>query len=391
MNYLCVEISHKSLNLNRLQEVLPNEGNVNAIYNDLIAVDKEVFVLRTCFRLLIFTKNICKLSLDSVLAKLNIEEKVDFYTGNEAIQHLFKITCGLDSPFLGEGEILAQVKKSFEVAQQKAAIGTFLQQIIKCAIFTGKKIRSETSLGKTSNAYASIAAGILKKHFETLKDKQILIVGTGKLGLQLYNHFHKKTTLPILIYSANDERLNQFCADRTASAYPRKSGQIKNCDIVLAASNNLKDVLVNSSVKQVIVDFGMPANIKNNGDGHYVGMEKIKTIQEQKNEEKKAALPQVNNIIQQELAALNFWLKSRTVVPIIKNFKAQAEQIKQEEWDWAKNKLGNLDESQVDIIQKMINRIAGRLTNKPMAKIKAFAQNEESQPNIKAFKEIFDL
>lgn len=391
MNYLCIEISHKSLNLDKLQKVLPNEDQVNSIYDNLIAVDKEIFILRTCFRLLIFTKNICKLSLDSVIAKLNIVVKIDFYTGDEAIRHLFKVTSGLDSPFLGEGEILAQVKKSFELAQQKMAIGTFLQQIIKCAIFTGKKVRSETSLGKTSNAYASIAAGILKNHFKSLQNKQILIIGTGKLGVQLYNHFNKKTEQPILIYSANNERLKQFCADRNSSAYLRNSGQIKNCDVVLAASNNLKDVPVASSNNQVIIDFGMPANIKNNGNGHYLGMEAIKTIQQQKNEEKKAALPQANAIIKQELAALNFWLKSRAVVPIIKNFKEQAEQIKQEEWDWAKNKLGNLNDSQVEVIQKMINRIAGRLTNKPMAKIKAFAQQEESQPNIRAFKEIFDL
>jgi len=391
MNYLCLEISHKSLSLDKLQTLLPNEEQINSVYSDLIAVDKEVFILRTCFRLLIFTKNICKLSLDSVLAKLNIEEKVDFYTDNEAINHLFKITCGLDSPFLGEGEILAQVKKSFEVAQQKMAIGTFLQQIIKAAIFTGKKVRNQTSLGKTSNAYGSIASGLIKPHFKCLKNKQILIVGTGKLGVQLYNHFHKKTNLPILVYSANDERLNNFCASKKAIAYPKDSGRVKNCDVVLAASNNLNDVPVVTASNQIIIDFGMPANIKNNGSGLYIGMEKIKTIQQQKNDEKKAALPEVNNIITQEIEVLNFWLNSRAVVPLIQNLKAQAELIKQEEWNWAKNKLGSLSDGQVDIIQKMINRIAGRLTNKPVAKIKAFAQHERSEPSIKAFKEIFDL
>jgi|GEM_PF-1537098 len=391
MNYLCLEISHKSFSLNKLQAVLPNEEQVNLVYNDLIAVDKEVFILRTCFRLLIFTKNICKLSLDSVLAKLNIEEKANFYTNEEAIHQLFKVTCGLDSPFLGECEILAQVKKSFEQAQRKMAIGTFLQQIIKSAIFTGKKVRSETSLGNTSNAYASIAAGLIKPHFNSVNNKQILIVGTGKLGVQLYNHFHKKTDLPILIYSANDKRLNQFCLNKNVKPYPKGSGQIKNCDIVLAASNNLKDVSVISAKNQIIIDFGMPANIKNNGEGQYIGMEEIKNIQQHKNDKKKAALPQVNAIIHKEIEVLNFWLKSRTVVPLIKNFKAQADQIKQEEWNWAKNKLGDLSENQVEVIKKMINRIAGRLTNKPMAKIKAFAQDEQSQPNIKAFKEIFDL
>jgi len=194
-----------------------------------------------------------------------------------------------------------------------------------------------------------------------------------------------------LVYSANDERLRQFCKDKAVSPYAKGSDYVKNCDVVLAASNNLKDVPVMSSTNQVIIDFGMPANIKNIGEGHYIGMEKIKAIQLKKNEEKKAALPQVNAIIEQEIQALNFWLKSRAVVPIIKNFKAQTEQIKQEEWDWAKNKLGDLSDNQVEVIQKMINRITGRLTNKPVAKIKAFAQDEENQPNIKAFKEIFDL
>jgi len=391
MNYLSVEINHRSLSLDKLQEIIPTNKAIDEIYTALYAPDNEVFILKTCFRFLIFSRNICKLTLDKILELHHINNGVTILSDHAAIERLFFIAGGLDSPFLGEGEIMAQFKNSFEQAQQKMALGPYLHQILKTALFTGKKIRTETDLGSTSSAYGSIAAQLCKQHITNFKDRQILILGTGTLAQQLYNYFSKKTNTPINISSACEKRAASFCENKNATIYPIENVGFANFDLIFAASNNISKTKLKSKSNQIIVDFGMPANLQYTGEGNYYNMSDIKALQESKNQTKKAALNEANEIIIQEMKALEFWLRSRKVVPLIKDFKKRAEDIKQEEWEWAKPRLGMLSESQKAVLEKMMNRLVNRLTKQPVAKIKDFAQSEQTESNIKTFKEIFDL
>jgi len=391
MNYLCTEINHQTLSLEQLQEIIPGNETIDKVYNALYAPDNEVFILKTCFRFLIFSRNICKLTLDDVLETLQIKDGIQILSDSEAIERLFTIAGGLDSPFLGEGEIVAQFKSSFENAHQKMALGPHLQQILKTALFTGKKIRTETDLGNTSNSYSSVAAQMIKQHANNLAEKQILILGTGALAEQLYTYFHKKTSLPILISSASQKRAAAFCKGKTAKIHQIQKNQFNQYDIILAASNNLSKIKIESNKHQIIIDLGMPANIQHSGEGIYYTMSDVKKLQETKNETKRAALVEAKQIIQQELKVLEFWLRSRKVVPLIQDFRQKAEDIKQEEWDWAKARLGDISEAQEAVLQKLMNRLVSRLTSRPVAKIKDFAQSDHTESNINTFKEIFDL
>ncbi len=391
MNYLCAEINHQTVSLEKLQEIIPDNTTIDSLYDALYAPDNEIFILKTCFRFLIFSRNICKLTLDGVLEKLQIHDGVQILSDAEAIERLFIIAGGLDSPFLGEGEIMAQFKSSFENAHQKVALGPHLQQILKTALFTGKKIRTETDLGNTSSAYSSVAAQLVKKHTDNIQQQQVLILGTGALAEQLYNYFSKKTAKPLCISSANKNRAVDFCIGKNAKVHDIEKNQFNEYDIILAASNNLSKIEIESSAHQIIVDFGMPSNIKHSGKGNYYCMSAVKKLQEAKNQTKRAALGKAHEIIKQEMKVLEFWLRSRKVVPLIKDFRQKAEDIKQEEWDWAKTRLGELSEAQEAVLQKLMNRLVSRLTSRPVAKIKDFAQQEHTESNINTFKEIFDL
>jgi len=145
------------------------------------------------------------------------------------------------------------------------------------------------------------------------------------------------------------------------------------------------------NANQIIIDFGMPANVIPDENCIYYSMEDVKQLQESKNQTKLAAVNDAKAIINEEMKALEFWLKSRKVVPLIIDYKNKAENIKQEEWEWAKNRLGDLSGEQVIVLQKMMNRMVNRLTSRPVSIIKDFAQCEQKKENINTFKEIFDL
>ena len=53
------------------------------------------------------------------------------YEQDGAVEHLFKVACGLDSMVLGETQILGQVRTSFLIGQEETNKGTVINQHIK--------------------------------------------------------------------------------------------------------------------------------------------------------------------------------------------------------------------------------------------------------------------
>ena len=65
-----------------------------------------------------------------------------------AVTHLFEVAAGLDSAVLGESEILGQVRSAWELAQHEGGAKATLNLLFRHAIETGKRARTETSIGR---------------------------------------------------------------------------------------------------------------------------------------------------------------------------------------------------------------------------------------------------
>src|SRR5690606_25143145 len=67
------------------------------------------------------------------------------HSDDQAIQHMMRVACGLDSLVLGEPQILGQVKSAYAVARDSGTLGTFLNQAFQHSFSTAKKVRTETA------------------------------------------------------------------------------------------------------------------------------------------------------------------------------------------------------------------------------------------------------
>ena len=84
---------------------------------------------------------------------------------NEAIEHLFKVTCGLDSMVLGETQILGQVRDSFALAQQSGTTGTLFNELFKEAVTLGKRAHAETEINDNPVSTQLCCRGISQTNF----------------------------------------------------------------------------------------------------------------------------------------------------------------------------------------------------------------------------------
>ena len=89
------------------------------------------------------------------------------YEEDGALEHLFKVACGLNSLILGETQILGQVRTSFLTAQEEKTSGTVFNQLFKQAITLAKKAHSNTDIGANAVSVSYAAVELAKKVFGT--------------------------------------------------------------------------------------------------------------------------------------------------------------------------------------------------------------------------------
>ena len=102
------------------------------------------------------------------------------YHDDAAVAHLFGVAAGLDSMIIGEGEILGQVRETWQAAEREDASGPLLSRTFRHAIEVGKRARTET--GRHAVSVPSAAVSLANSHVGTLDDRRVLVLGAGEMG-----------------------------------------------------------------------------------------------------------------------------------------------------------------------------------------------------------------
>src|SRR5690606_12849230 len=115
---------------------------------------------------------------------------INIFEDDGAVEHLFRVTSGLNSMVLGETQILGQVRSSFLSAQEKGTSGTVFNHLFKQSITLAKRAHSETEIGSNAVSVSYAAVELAKKIFGNLANKKVLILGAGKMGELAVQNLH---------------------------------------------------------------------------------------------------------------------------------------------------------------------------------------------------------
>src|SRR6202522_252165 len=132
------------------------------------------------------------------------------YRQENAVRHLFRVACSLDSMVIGEPQILGQVKSSYLAARSAGAIRGHLDKVLQRAFVVAKRVRTETQIGSSSVSIASVAVELAKKIFGGLDDKKVLLVGAGKMSEQAARHLMNQGAGTVLVANRTHERAEQL-------------------------------------------------------------------------------------------------------------------------------------------------------------------------------------
>ena len=244
----------------------------------------EAFVLSTCNRTEVYTTTLEQLNpFDSLLKILSNIKKIEnpsefvrcfyLYKNEEATQHLFRVTAGLDSLIIGERQILGQVKDSVARARAKGIFQKTFNLLTSFAIETGKKAQAETqiSFGGSSVSWAAVVKA--EEILGSLKDKSILLIGAGKMSELTVGQIQNKNFKKLYLMNrtaSNAQELAQKYRGEAVGFWDMKE-VLSEVDLCVCSAGAPHYILEKSTLEKVmgsranpqllLIDISMPRNI----------------------------------------------------------------------------------------------------------------------------------
>ncbi len=302
------------------------------------------FVLSTCNRTEIYGITSSPQELIELLC-LHTQGRIkDFveqgytHTGIKAVEHLFKMAAGIDSQIIGDHEILSQLKMAAKFAKQHHCINNFLERIINFAIESSKKIKTETKLssGTVSVSYAAIE--IIKEKIPDIRNKKILLFGTGKFGnnvaTNLTTYLHGCN---LIFCNRTDEKAAELAKKCNAGFinYKDLPGAVNQADVVIVSTSSESYSILPSffieEKSRLILDLSIPQNVdpavKNIPGTELMNVDEISAILNKTIDKRKAEIPKALQIIDDTIEELKEWCVLQANNPVLRKMKLHLNEL----------------------------------------------------------------
>src|SRR5512138_1866749 len=128
------------------------------------------------------------------------------YTAADAVRHVFRVACSLDSMVLGEPQILGQVKTAFAAARTHGAVGLLLGTLLEQAFHVAKRVRTETAIASAAVSISSAAVELARKIFGDLAGRSVLIIGAGEMAELALRHLLDDGVKSVIVANRSYDR-----------------------------------------------------------------------------------------------------------------------------------------------------------------------------------------
>jgi glutamyl-tRNA reductase len=367
---------------------------------------EECLILQTCNREEIFlvtgeTVHAAGLTKEYLAKRAgsNYEEAhraIEIDLDNYAINHLLKITSGLESMVIGEDQVLNQVWDAYLEAEKAGTIGPVLKHLFNRAMIIGRRVRNETGINKGAVSIGSAAVELAVKLLGNLEEKKILVMGAGAIGTLVAKALARRCLSPIFIANRTYDRAVQLAQDLSGKAvkFNQFEEVLVDADVVIcstAAPHFLltKEIVLRLIAQRqnkndlIIIDISNPRNVEKAvqevAGTRLYNIDDLNMIAEKNKLEREKSIEKAMRILDQELVVLDQDMKCLSMRLIISSLLSHAEEVRQKELVTALNMLGNLDERQKQILSDLTSILLKQTFIPIVENLRSAAKNGDEQ------------
>jgi glutamyl-tRNA reductase len=306
-------------------------------------------------------------------------------TGRSVVEHLFRVTSGLESQILGDIHIQGQIRRSYRIATEAGMVGPHLHRLFDTALKTGKAVKRETDLMAGRSSVGSEAAQLADRRLGGLRGKRCLIVGCGKIGTHAAQSLIKLGA-EVRLLNRSPQRAETL-ARTTGGAigdWSQLHAEVARADAVIVATGARTPVIrlepllaerTSTDGPLMIVDVAMPRNVEPGIAGFpdvtLIDLDQLHPEAASVARARQAAVPMAESLVADHADEYLAWQASQGARDALRPLREALEEICLREISFAAGQGAESD------ARRAAGRIVSKLLARPMTVLRGRQRDED--------------
>jgi glutamyl-tRNA reductase len=418
VSLIVVGLNHRTAPVELLERMAVPEERLAKVLHDLGAREHllEVVVLSTCNRIEVYARcthfHPAVGDVSGFLADYSGADPDDFadllytYYDDAAVAHLFAVAAGLDSMIVGESEILGQVREAWQAAVREGTAPQ-LAGLFRHAVESGKRVRTETGIGRHPVSIPSAAVSVAAEHLGTFEGAKVLVIGAGQMATGLASTLRSRGVEHVWIANRTLARGEAAAARIGAEAIPLSelADTLVDADVLLSSTASTQVLVERSTIEMVmacragrpllVVDVALPRDVDPGvheiNDVTLLDLDDLKDYARRSAERRREEIGKVREILAAEIERYRADRSGREVAPLVTSLHDLGEDVRVRELERFRAKLERLDPDQRAVIDALTQGIVNKLLHEPTARVKDAAGTPRGEYYADALAALFDL
>ena len=418
MSIVALGINHKTAPVAVREKIAFNPDHLSVALKEMLEEVQcgEAAILSTCNRteLYVVQDGDVNLTQERILQWLENYHKVPASTilpsiychqGQEAVNHMMRVACGLDSLVLGEPQILGQMKQAYSQAKAAGSMALVLDRLFQRTFGVAKQVRTETEIGASAVSVAFASVNLAKHIFAKLENVNVLLVGAGEtielVAKHLYENKVGKITVANRTLARAEGMAKKIGADViTLAQIPTKMSQV---DIVISSTASTLPIIGKGMVETALtqrkhrpifmVDLAVPRDIEEQvselEDVFLYTVDDLQTIISENIQNRRKAAVEAESIVNSQSNSFMAWLRGLNTQDTVVTYRNQCLLNRDKLLEKALVQLQNNKSPEI-VIAELATKLTNKFMHAPTSAIQTAAQGGELDKLI-YLRDIFNL
>lgn len=331
------------------------------------------------------------------LTQAEFSDHIYVKTGEEAIDHIFRLASGLESQIIGEGQILTQIVEALQSARINYSTDHILEVLFRLAVTAGKRVRTETDLSSADNSIIHTALNALEEKGYRVDGKKCLVIGNGMMGKLSATALLEKSAFVTVTVRQYTSGVVDIPRGAKRIDYADRYTVIPEYDLIVSATSSpnltlTKEEMVKLDLKAPLcmIDLAVPRDID-------PGISELKNTTlydiddffvDRRSGKLKKNILKAEKILNEEKEVFTEWYEGRDIVAVISSIKEESAKDLSVRMTKVFKKLP-LDDAEKESLKCEIEGAAERMMNKLLFGMRSRLSDESFSECMDVMKEIY--
>jgi glutamyl-tRNA reductase len=400
-----IAFTHKQIELKELGKLVICQENLTDKLQRIKAQFNipEIFYLATCNRVefvmalnQVVDKTFAGKFIDALDMGLCPEhmgvfmQGASIYEDNEALNHLLRTSCSLESLIVGEKEILPQMRKAYESCKEAGLTGDYLRMVMNTVVKTAKEVYTHTNISRNPISVVSLAYRKLKD-LKLCSNARVLIIGAGETNRNISKYLQKHKFSNFAVFNRTLSKAQQLANDLGGEAFDLEALKTynKGFDAIITCTSSVQSIITPEIYKtllngdtdrKTVVDLAIPNDtapeVLEQFPVNFIEVHSLNEVAKKNLQERYQELVHAERIIEQNISEFLPLIKQRRIEVAMREVPEKIKEIRQTAMNTVfADEVQGMDQQSREILEKVINYMEKKYISVPMIMAKEILIN----------------